>query len=80
MDQSEFEAARQKALQVTAAINFELDKLKDFVVNFDPGLTPFESSLLTAYILHELPAMLSRNPILMTQLREVSEGIKRNRQ
>lgn len=78
MDQSDFEAARQKAIQVKAAINLELDKLRDFIVSIDPGLTPIESSLLTAYVLSELPQMLKRNPILMTQLKEVIEGIKRN--
>lgn len=78
-ENSDFNLAKAMTIESKALIAYELDQLTKFITQFDPQLTPIESSVVAAYILHSLPQLFMNNPLLMNKLSQMSTTIKRNR-
>lgn len=76
-ENSDFNLAKARVMGAKSASIHELERFTDFLRDFDPELTPTESMLLAAYILHELPAFFMNNPSLTQRLREITTGFKR---
>ncbi|WGV24770.1 hypothetical protein [Halotia branconii] len=60
-------------------VMYELERFTDYIRSVDPELNPSEAIKITAFTLHQLPALFQENPELLESLKDITRRTKLKR-